>query len=84
VFDWTIVPASALGSLPAGAWRLLVSDRRLDPRDASRLIERGGIVAGVAEGQDALIAMARAAGLRLDLIIPETDGECRYLGRRED
>jgi len=82
-FDWTVVPQHVIGALPAGTWRLLISITTLDPRDGARLVERGGIVAGTSDDAGALVAMARAAGLRLDDVTQATAGEWRYIGRRE-
>jgi hypothetical protein len=83
-FAWTIVSYAEIGTLPPDTWRLLVSDGPLDPRDAGRLVERGGIIAAAAGDVDTLASVARAAGVRLDLVTPPVAGECRYIGRRED
>lgn len=83
-FDWTIVPAGALGALPVGTWRLVVSSEVLDPRDGARLVERGGIAAGRADDEETLVPRARAAGLRLDDVTLLFPGEWRYIARRED
>jgi len=83
-FDWTVVPATAVGALSSGTWRFVVSRGTLDPRDAARLVERGGIVVGGADDADTLPSRARAAGLRLDVVTLLGGGEWRYICRRED
>ncbi len=83
-FDWTIVPVATVGALPAGSWRLLISADALDPRDAARLVERGGYVAGTTADPDALVPQARAAGVRLVDVATSAGGVTRYVGRRED
>jgi len=83
-FDWTVVPATAVGALPADTWRLVVSRGTLDPRDAARLVERGGIVAGRTDDEGTLASRARAAGLRLDDVTYLCAGEWRYICRRDD
>ncbi len=79
-----MAPADATSVLPGGTWRLTISTMTLDPRDAARLVERGGIVAATSADPESLVAQARAAGLRLDQIAQAVTGEWRYLGRRED
>jgi hypothetical protein len=83
-FAWTIAPVSAVATLPPAAWRLLISEAVLDPREGARLVERGGIIAASTNDVEALAPLARAAGVRLDVVTPPVAGEWRYIGRRED
>ena len=83
-FAWTVVPITAVGSLPPGSWRLLVSVAELDPRDSARLVERGGIITAPTTDPDALVATAGTAGVRLDEIRPSHGNLFHYIGRRED
>ena len=83
-FEWTVVPATTIGALPTGTWRLLISAAALDPRDAARLVERGGVIAGTTVDPDELLPQARAAGVRLDDVSRHPGGVTRYIGRRED
>ncbi len=83
-FEWTVVPTTAIDALPTGTWRLLMSAGALDPRDAARLLERGGIIGGATAHPEELVPQARAAGIRLVDVSPRTSGATRYVGRRED
>lgn len=84
-FDWTVVPADAVGSVPADAWRLIVSLAPLGPDAAARLLERGGIVAATTPDPEGLPSRARAAGLRVDDLVRSDRGPgARYIARRED
>ncbi len=82
--EWTVVAGTTIGTLPGGAWRLLISADTLDPRQAARLVERGGIIAGSTADPDALLPRARAAGIRLVDVSQHAGGVTRYVGRRED